>query len=71
MKHLEIKKDKRAKGKYFHRVPAGIKATKSRQIAIKDISEECGEGNIYERNYLNCEKELLDSLKYDFKYISI
>ena len=57
---MEIKKDRsgRGIGKYFHKAP-GIKCSHTKKQAIKDISEECGEGEFYSKVYINSESLVL------------
>jgi len=56
---LNIEKDDRNTGKYFHKHP-GITSTKEiRRQAIRDIGEECGDGEFFSSCYINRESSVL------------
>jgi hypothetical protein len=67
---LTIKKDSKARGLYFHKMPR-VGASKTKKLAFSDISEEFGPLGFFTQNYIHREAEVLNSLKFDFKYITI
>lgn len=61
---LSVTIDKRAKGKYYHKMPHGLGGSKKvKQIALKDITEECGDGKFYSKNYISHEYLVLQAIK--------
>ena len=59
--NLNIEKHSRKinKGFFFHKCK-GIKDISSvKSIALRDISEECGENKFYTKNYVNIENRVL------------
>ena len=69
---LSIKKDKRARGCFFHKNGIhGIHSNQTKQIALKDIRKEIRIGDFYNKDYISYEAKVLESLKLDFQYISI
>ncbi len=65
---LQIKKDKRNKGRSFHKIPQ-LGACKAKLIAFKDITNEAHKA--HDRNYVDIESRVLNSLKFDFIYLYI
>lgn len=67
---LSIKKDVR--GHKFHQ--RGIRngeVSKTKTIALKDITNECGSDNLYERNYVAMESIIMDYMQLNISIISI
>ena len=60
-----IKKDKRSKGFYHHK-NGGIKCKHTKRQACLDISEECGEGQFYVKNYIHSESWYIEFFRYDY-----
>ena len=68
---LTIKKDKRAKGKYFHKAP-NIKCAHTKKTALKDISSYCEENlSIYTRNYVHIEALVLSACSCKMEILTI
>ena len=61
MFNLEIKKDKRNKGGYFHKVPFGLNINQTKSIAIKDMEFE--KQGIKLNAYIHYESLILNSSK--------
>lgn len=61
--NLEIEINERNNGKFFHKNKGIDGATKCKQIALKDITKDCGEGKFFTRNYINSECAVLDTCK--------
>lgn len=61
---LRIEQGPRSTGARIHRAP-GIKCTMTKKIAMKDISEECGENMTFRMNYLHCESLVLFMCRFD------
>jgi hypothetical protein len=66
---LEIQKSNRGKGKYFQKARVG--QSKTRLLASKDISMECGENKFYTKNYLVFESQILQLQFYFIDSIEI
>lgn len=63
MYDLSIKKDKRST-KFFQKGLRNGEISKTKKIASFDISQECGEGRFYSRNYLGLEFVILQLKNY-------
>ena len=63
MYDLSVKKDKRS-AKYHQRGLRNGEVSKTKKIASFDISQECGEGKFYTRNYIGYESIVLQLKKY-------
>lgn len=58
---LDIEIDKRNKGKYFQK-NKGIRSSKEiRELAIKDMAKETGQGEFYHIAYLSMENRILST----------
>lgn len=57
--NLDIEKSKRNRGISFHKCKGIKNITDAKKIALKDITEECGENKFYTKNYVNIESEIL------------
>lgn len=55
---LDIKKDKRSKGAFFHKGLHGFNITKTKQQALRDITDDC------EYNYVSNEETVLKLNEY-------
>ena len=63
---MDIRKDHRNKGNFYHKTPRGINATLAKEYASKDISKYCAEDKSwFTRNYLIIENLIL---KYNSTY---
>jgi len=60
---LEIHTSNRAR-KYHQRGLRNGEVNKTKQVAIRDIAQECGKGKLYSRNYLHVEFQVLQMKKY-------
>lgn len=61
--NLDIKKDHRnMTNKFFHKAN-GLEMGKTKSIAMKDITKECGEGKFYTRGYIGIESKVLQWTK--------
>jgi len=66
----ELRKNERNRGYFFHKMPR-VGASKVKQAALRDITKECGNGKLFNQNYLFSEKLVLDSVWFDFEYFPI
>lgn len=57
--------------RYKHRIPRGMNISKTKAVAMKDISAECGENKFYTRNYLPIERSVLDLNVINYKRVSL
>ena len=63
--NVDIKKDHRnMTNKFFHKAH-GLNMIKTKSIAIKDITKECGEGKFYSRVYISIESKVLQWTPFD------
>jgi hypothetical protein len=67
MKEQILKHLKYIRRKHVSRVGG----TKCKQIAMRDISEECGEGKFYNQNYITKESIVMGACKCKMKVYSI
>lgn len=67
--NIEIHKNNRALGLYYHKAPGIYNIKQTRQIALRDIKEDCKKNNTV--NYVDDEYKVLEIAKYDFIYIPI
>ena len=71
MINLDIEIDRRNNGKFFNK-NKGIRSNKEiRDIAIKDMSEETGEGKFFNRPYLGVESRVLSTCDVVLEVFSI
>ena len=62
--NLNVKKDKRSTGKFFHK-STGFKSTKTKKLACIDISKEVG------KNYIVIESIVLKACSCEMKIFNI
>ena len=67
--NLKIKIDKRAI-KTFHKMPR-VNGSRTKKQALIDITKECGNNMFYSINYIYREKDVIDSLLFEFEIIQI
>lgn len=61
--NLDIEISDRNNGVFYHK-NKGIKSSiECKSIALKDITEECGENKFYTRNYVHVESRVLNMCK--------
>lgn len=60
---FKVKKNKKAKGIYFHK-STGIKCTHTKRQAMLGITKECGKDKFFKRNYIGIEFKVLKACQY-------
>ena len=61
---MKIKKDRRNKGGYFHKVPSGTMSTEAKSFALRDISDYISKYKDFgNRNYVHIEYIILYFIK--------
>jgi hypothetical protein len=68
---LSIRKNEKNTGKFYQKSPYGIDCKKTKAIALRDITKECGSNKLFTRNYVPIEYRILELSEYDFIYIPI
>ena len=67
---ISIGKDERANGLFFHR-NGKIKSSHTKRETMRDISKECGENKLYNRNYIGVEYLVLSMCNFEFELFTL